>query len=307
MPVGLFLAQISQESGWNPKARSPAGAIGIAQIVPRWHPGVNPNDPVASLKYAARLMASHYKKYGTWKDALSAYNSGRPWEVGQGISETNNYVKTILGKAGDVKVPKGAGKLSTGKVGDFSAGELGMTDQAVLGGVQALAAGNWDPMAQLDDLVAASQSPGMASGGRRGRSSAPGALNLGSGKGKVKIAPGADRSGVSTHGPVLKFASRVAGVFGGPLTVTTGTNHSQMTVNGNVSAHWGGNAVDIAASGRRLRRMGLSALVAAGVSRKKARQMAKAGGLYNIGPWQIIFRTNEGGNHWDHLHIGYGG
>ena len=45
----IFLRQINQESGFNPNARSSAGAVGIAQIVPRWHPGVDATDPVASL------------------------------------------------------------------------------------------------------------------------------------------------------------------------------------------------------------------------------------------------------------------
>lgn len=305
VPVGLFLAQINQESGFNPKAVSSAGAIGIAQIVPRWHPGVNPRDPVASLRYAAKLMRSHYKKYGTWRDALSAYNSGRPWSQGRGISETRNYVRIIMGKAGDVKVPKGG--MSTGKPGDFSPGELGMTsspEQSALAGIQSLAAGNWDPFEQLNAMVVAKMAPEASQGAPKspgGGGAAPTAM------GRIRIAPGADRAGVRTHGPVLKLARQTAGIFGGRLTVTTGTNHSRLTVDGNVSNHWSGNAVDIAASGGKLLRMGRAALIAAGVPRKKAVKMARAGGLYNIGRWQIIFRTNSGGNHWDHLHLGYRG
>jgi hypothetical protein len=111
VPVALFLAQINQESGFNPNAVSPAGAVGIAQIVPRWHPGVNPRDPVASLNYAAQLMASLKNRYGTWRDALSAYNSGRPWSQGQRIPETRNYVTLIMRRAG---TGRGAAGGSTG-------------------------------------------------------------------------------------------------------------------------------------------------------------------------------------------------
>ena len=49
----LFAAQIQQESGYDVRAGSPAGALGIAQIVPRYHPGVDTSDPYASLDYAA--------------------------------------------------------------------------------------------------------------------------------------------------------------------------------------------------------------------------------------------------------------
>ena len=60
----VFVRQIRQESGFNPHARSPAGATGIAQIMPAtakgW--GINPNDPKASLTAAAKNMASYVKK-----------------------------------------------------------------------------------------------------------------------------------------------------------------------------------------------------------------------------------------------------
>lgn len=107
----LFERQISQESGFNPTAKSPAGAIGIAQIVPRWHPNVDPNDPVASLRYAAKHMGQLVRKYGgSYEDALSVYNSGRPWAEGQRIGETNHYVKTILGGKTPRKAARGPRK-----------------------------------------------------------------------------------------------------------------------------------------------------------------------------------------------------
>lgn len=95
----IFLRQISQESGFDPYARSGAGAVGIAQIVPRWHPDVNPLNPVASLNWAARTMAEYIQKYGGWAPALSAYNSGQPDKYRDpnfASGQTYNYVKTIL-------------------------------------------------------------------------------------------------------------------------------------------------------------------------------------------------------------------
>lgn len=106
----LFTAQIKQESGFNPKARSKSGAIGIAQIMPStaraWR--VNPHDPKQALNAAAKAMSSYvrtYKKQGhdtlaAQKLALAAYNAG-PGAVKKhkGIppyKETQNYVKRIM-------------------------------------------------------------------------------------------------------------------------------------------------------------------------------------------------------------------
>ncbi|HEY6020750.1 MAG TPA: D-Ala-D-Ala carboxypeptidase family metallohydrolase [Candidatus Paceibacterota bacterium] len=96
----LFHAQINQESGFQPRVNSSAGAQGIAQIVPRYHPGVDPYNPQAALGYAANMDAQNFKKYGNWNDVLSIYNSGRGYSVGRNIPETRNYVSRILGAAG---------------------------------------------------------------------------------------------------------------------------------------------------------------------------------------------------------------
>lgn len=107
----LFVRQISQESGWaddviDCRRASSAGAQGIAQIVARFHPGVNPCDPVAALEYAAGLMRAHLAtRNGDWALALASYNAG-PGAVSSGLSgnlagwpyaETVRYVVNILG------------------------------------------------------------------------------------------------------------------------------------------------------------------------------------------------------------------
>jgi murein DD-endopeptidase MepM/ murein hydrolase activator NlpD len=96
----LFRRLITQESGWNPGAVSGAGARGLTQVVPKWHPSANLSTPAGQLEYGAKHLGSLLKKYGNAKDALSVYNSGRPWAQGQGISETRNYVNKILGGYG---------------------------------------------------------------------------------------------------------------------------------------------------------------------------------------------------------------
>jgi hypothetical protein len=103
VPVGLFLRQIGQESGWNPNARSGAGALGIAQFIPSTAKAYglsNPFDPVAALDAAARYDATLLKQYGSPARMLSAYNSGRPdayQDPNFAGGQTYHYVRSILG------------------------------------------------------------------------------------------------------------------------------------------------------------------------------------------------------------------
>ncbi len=105
VPEKLFRKQIGQESGFNPDAFNAAsGATGIAQIVPRWHPDVDPRDPYASLDYAAKWMADLRRIYGSWRAALAAYNWGpahvAKWDGRRETlpAETRHYLDVILGE-----------------------------------------------------------------------------------------------------------------------------------------------------------------------------------------------------------------
>jgi hypothetical protein len=106
---------------------------------------------------------------------------------------------------------------------------------------------------------------------------------------------------------VLQFVKAVSSVYGEPLTIGTGTNHNQF-VKGTQreSEHWIGDAGDIPASGEKLTKLGQSALVAAGMSPAEAAK--HTGGVFNLHVngrrVQIIFNSNVGGNHYDHLHVG---
>lgn len=136
--------------------------------------------------------------------------------------------------------------------------------------------------------------------------------------GKVIIAAGADRPGVGTQPIVRNFVGLVAGSVGHPITITTGTNHNQMTVDGNVSDHWTGHAADIAVpvDSQQGDMIAGRALMLAGVPREQARKMAQQGGLYTLTPTsgplkgkrvQIIWKTEQGGNHHGHVHVGIQG
>ncbi len=103
IPEDLFLRLVRQESGWNPSARSIKGAMGLAQLMPETarRLGVDPDDPGQNLEGGARYLSMQYRKFGSWRLALAAYNAG-PGAVEQhgGVPpfrETRDYVRVILG------------------------------------------------------------------------------------------------------------------------------------------------------------------------------------------------------------------
>jgi soluble lytic murein transglycosylase-like protein len=67
---------IERESQFDPTAESEAGAQGIAQLIPKWHPGVDVSDPVASIRGAAKYLAANKKRFGDDERMLAAYNHG---------------------------------------------------------------------------------------------------------------------------------------------------------------------------------------------------------------------------------------
>ena len=99
----VFVALIERESGFNPHAYSEDGSVGIAQLQPQFH-AVDATDPVASLHYAARLIASYLNLFGGRYDlALAAYNVGSPTIVTLGRIPINGrtefFVAGILSRS----------------------------------------------------------------------------------------------------------------------------------------------------------------------------------------------------------------
>ena len=91
------------ESSWRDdviygRTRSEVGARGIAQIMPEYHPGVNYDDPVASINYAAKhLKGLIAATGGDVNRAIQAYNAGLG---GIGKSQENrNYLPKVLKSA----------------------------------------------------------------------------------------------------------------------------------------------------------------------------------------------------------------
>jgi hypothetical protein len=133
--------------------------------------------------------------------------------------------------------------------------------------------------------------------------------------GQVVVLAGANKPGHPISAMTLKFVAKMAAHIGKPINITTGTNHNKLTVNGNVSDHFSGHAADIGMFanggtddgpvGDRIMEAGC---LQAGDSKHGASDKARTGGLFTFTHGnqriQCIWKTDEGGNHHDHVHIG---
>lgn len=102
LPTGWSAGMIGAESNWNPNARSPAGAVGLAQVMPetqaalerrlgRTFDATNPRDAVEMHRL---LMAENMQRFGNVEDASRAYNGG--WDRDRwNNAETQAYVGRI--------------------------------------------------------------------------------------------------------------------------------------------------------------------------------------------------------------------
>jgi Transglycosylase SLT domain/D-alanyl-D-alanine carboxypeptidase len=111
--AALLAAQLQVESGFDPNARSPAGAQGIAQFMPGTAAAMgldNPFDPVAAIDAQAHLMRDLLRRFASVPLALAAYNAGQGAVAAcmciPPYPETQAYVARILGLLG------GAGDLA---------------------------------------------------------------------------------------------------------------------------------------------------------------------------------------------------
>jgi soluble lytic murein transglycosylase-like protein len=104
----LLEAVVWQESRWRAGAVSPAGARGLAQLMPGTARalGVDAHDPAANLEGGARYLRMQLDAFGgDVEKALAAYNAG-PGRVRRAggipaIRETRNYVAAILARLSD--------------------------------------------------------------------------------------------------------------------------------------------------------------------------------------------------------------
>jgi len=101
--ANMLVAIVAVESSWHTHALSPAGAIGLGQLMPGTAAtlGVNPRDPKQNLSGAARYLRGLVQRFGPrYPLVFAAYNAG-PKAVKEygGVppyDETQNYVVRVI-------------------------------------------------------------------------------------------------------------------------------------------------------------------------------------------------------------------
>ncbi|MEW6546792.1 MAG: lytic transglycosylase domain-containing protein [Bacillota bacterium] len=98
----LVLAVIQAESGGDPLAVSPAGALGLMQVMPdKFSPHEDPFDPETNLRAGCAYLRKMLDRYGGDLElALAAYNSGPGavdrWGGVPPFPETVGYIERVL-------------------------------------------------------------------------------------------------------------------------------------------------------------------------------------------------------------------
>lgn len=120
LPVGLYDALLLAESRYDPAAVSPAGAGGVAQLMPGTARALHVSDrfdPVSNIHGGARYLREQIRRFGSIALGLAAYNAGPGAVVRAGgvpsNGETPTYVMRVLsywrqllnGAAPDTPVP----------------------------------------------------------------------------------------------------------------------------------------------------------------------------------------------------------
>jgi hypothetical protein len=107
LPIPFFANLIWQESNFNTKVISRAGAQGIAQFMPKTAVEfglINPFEPIHALNVAGRFVRELHEQFGNLGLAAMAYNAGPRrvinWVAKRGElpGETRNYVLKITGR-----------------------------------------------------------------------------------------------------------------------------------------------------------------------------------------------------------------
>ena len=111
IPRNLLARIAYQESSWrreviNGTVKSPAGAVGLMQLLPKYFPDAG-RSIVLDINTAARLLSALYHRFHDWQLAVAAYNwgggnvhheiatDGKP-TLADMPKETQNYVVDVF-------------------------------------------------------------------------------------------------------------------------------------------------------------------------------------------------------------------
>jgi hypothetical protein len=108
LPKNILVGVMGAESNFNPNAVSPVGAKGLMQFMKATAQeyGINPLNPSEAIDAAGKYLASSYKKFNSWEDALRSYNMGvgglQQVKAGKKAmpKETAEYVGRVYKNAG---------------------------------------------------------------------------------------------------------------------------------------------------------------------------------------------------------------
>jgi hypothetical protein len=134
LPAGFSAAQIQVESGGNPKARSSAGAMGLAQVMPetlavvskRLGRELDPDNEKDAVDIHREVMRENLTQFKDPAKALMAYNGG--WNPDKwGNPETAAYVGKVQAamKSGQNPVMAAAEKVANAVIPSAQAAETG--------------------------------------------------------------------------------------------------------------------------------------------------------------------------------------
>jgi soluble lytic murein transglycosylase-like protein len=94
----LIVAVIAVESRFNPIAQSDGGAVGLMQVIPRYHvaqfaagDGESVLDPRTNIELGARVLKAYIRQGGTEVAGLQLYN-------GASADTSNGYANKVLGE-----------------------------------------------------------------------------------------------------------------------------------------------------------------------------------------------------------------
>lgn len=154
LPAGFSAAQIQVESGGNPKARSSAGAMGLAQVMPgtlaviskRLGRELDPDNEKDAVDIHREVMRENLAKFKDPAKALMAYNSG--WNPDKwGNPETAAYVGKVKAamKSGQNPIMAAAEKVANAVIPSAQAAEAGKPWERYASAAPATAAAETGP------------------------------------------------------------------------------------------------------------------------------------------------------------------